>query len=121
MTETTVKGAVKGAILEAVEAGFEAQVAFLGALVRIPSLRCAEAPAQDFMAQAYRTRGYGVDRWKIALSDIAHLEGFSPALVSYDNAWNVVASNRTTCFVVPQATAPGFIKIAGTLAFLYVE
>jgi acetylornithine deacetylase len=88
------ENAVKGEILQAVEAGFEAQVAFLGDLVRIPSLRSAEAPAQDFMAEAYRTRGYGVDRWKIELADIAHLEGFSPALVSYDNAWNVVASHR---------------------------
>ncbi len=51
---------VKREILEAVEAGFEAQVAFLGDLVRIPSLRSAEAPTQDFMAEAYRTRGYGV-------------------------------------------------------------
>jgi acetylornithine deacetylase len=85
---------VKQAILEAVEAGFDDQIAFLGDLVRIPSLRCAEAPAQDFMAEAYRARGYGVDRWKIELADIAHLEGYSPALVSYDNAWNVVASHR---------------------------
>jgi acetylornithine deacetylase len=46
------------------------------------------------MAEAYRARGFGVDRWKIDLSDIEHLEGFSPAAVSYDNAWNVVASHR---------------------------
>ena len=85
---------VKRAILEAVEAGFDAQVDFLADLVRIPSLRCAEAPAQDVMAEAYRDRGYGVDRWKIALADIEHLEGYSPALVPYDNAWNVVGTHR---------------------------
>ena len=85
---------VQRGILEAVEAGFDGQVAFLGDLVRMPSLRGAEAPAQDVMAEAYRARGYGVDRWKIELADIAHLEGYSPALVSYDNAWNVVASHR---------------------------
>jgi hypothetical protein len=43
---------IKQAILDAVEAGFDDQIAFLGDLVRIPSLRCAEAPAQDFMAEA---------------------------------------------------------------------
>ena len=84
----------KETIFQAVEDGFGAQVAFLQDLVRIPSLRGQEAPAQDFMAEAYRARGYGVDRWKIDVSDIEHLEGYSPAAVSYDNAWNVVATHR---------------------------
>ena len=83
-----------GQILRAVEDGFDAQVEFLSQLVRIPSLRCHEAPAQDFMADAYASRGYGVDRWKIRLSDIEHLKGFSPVTVPYDNAWNLVGAHR---------------------------
>ncbi len=38
--------------------------------MRIPSPRCAEAPAQDVIAEAYRAHGYGADRWKIGLADI---------------------------------------------------
>ncbi len=103
---------VKGAILEAVEAGFEAQVAFLGDLVRIPSLRSAEAPAQDFMAEAYRTRGYGVDRWKIALSDIAHLEGYSPALVMTSSpAASASKAAEAPCgLITVSALAPPWLK-----------
>ena len=89
-----ISDAQREKICEAVEAGFEQQLDFLASLVRIPSLRCHEAPAQDFMAEAYRSRGYAVDRWLLSLSDIEHLEGYSPATVSYENAWNVVGTHR---------------------------
>lgn len=81
-------------ILDAVDANFDAQLRFLSELVRMPSLRCAEAPAQDFMAAAMRSRGLSVDRWKIEVEDIASLPGFSPVSVSYDNAFNVVGTHR---------------------------
>lgn len=81
-------------ILEAVDARFDAQVEFLAELTRMPSLRCAEAPAQDFMAAAMRDRGLAVDRWKIEVEDIRNLPGFSPVAVSYDNAYNVVGTHR---------------------------
>ena len=81
-------------ILDAVDANFDAQLRFLSELVRMPSLRCAEAPAQDFMAAAMRSRGLSVDRWKIEVEDIASLPGFSPVAVSYDNAFNAVGIHR---------------------------
>ncbi|MEO8203086.1 MAG: ArgE/DapE family deacylase [Betaproteobacteria bacterium] len=81
-------------LIQAVDAGFDAQVRFLADLTRFPSTRGQEAPAQDFMAAAMAKRGLAVDRWKVAVEDIRHLPGFSPVAVSYDNAWNVVGTHR---------------------------
>jgi acetylornithine deacetylase len=64
-------------VLKAVDDGFDQQLAFLADLTRLPSLRGQEAPAQDFMARAFRDRGLTVDRWKIDVEDIQHLPGFS--------------------------------------------
>ncbi len=92
---------LRNKICRAVDEGFEAQIRFLADLTRLPSLRCQEAPAQDFMAAAMRARGLAVDRWQIRVEDIRHLPGFSPVAVSYDNAWNVVGMHR------PAAPATG--------------
>jgi acetylornithine deacetylase len=81
-------------ILKSVNDNFDEQVAFTAELTRHPSLRGQEATAQDFMARAYRDRGYAVDRWKINVEDIQGLPGFSPVAVSYDDAWNVVGVHR---------------------------
>jgi acetylornithine deacetylase len=81
-------------ILDAVDNGFQSQTDFISELTRFPSLRGQEATAQDFMAGAYRQRGLTVDRFKVELDDIAHLAGFSPVTISYDDAWNVVAAHR---------------------------
>ena len=81
-------------IIAAVEAGFDEQVAFTSELTAMPSLRGQEAPAQDYMARAYRDAGLSVDRFKVELDDIKHLPGFSPVMVSYDDAWNVVGAHR---------------------------
>ena len=89
-TETTAK------LLDAVDAGFDEQIRFTSELTAFPSLRGAEAPAQDFVAAAYRDRGYAVDRFRVDLEAIQHLPGFSPVTVSYDNAWNVVGAWRPT-------------------------
>ncbi len=88
------EAAIASKIMDAVDAGFDGQVEFTRQLTAIPSLRCQEAPAQDFMARAYKERGYAVDRWKIDVDAIKHLPGFSPVAVSYDDAWNVVATHR---------------------------
>ena len=82
-------------IVQAVDAGFDAQTDFISALTRFPSQRGREATAQDFITNAYRERGLTVDRFKVELDDIAHLPGFSPVTISYDNAWNVVAAHRS--------------------------
>jgi acetylornithine deacetylase len=81
-------------IMHAVDAGFERQLELLKALVAFPSVRGAELPAQDFMAEQLKERGYGVDRWQIEIDDIRHLPGFSPVQISYENAFNVVATHR---------------------------
>ncbi len=81
-------------LLAAVDAAFAEQARFLADLTRLPSLRCAEASAQDFMAAAFARRNLAVDRWLIDVADIQNLPGFSPVAVSYDNAWNVVGAWR---------------------------
>lgn len=81
-------------IIAAVDAGFDDQVRLTADLTAFPSVRGAEATAQDFMAEQYRRRDLKVDRWQIDVDDIKHLPGFSPVAVSYDNAINVVGVHR---------------------------
>jgi len=81
-------------ILKAVDEGFDDQIAFTAELTRLPSLRGQEASAQDFMARGFRERGLAVDRWLVRVDDIKDLPGFSPVMVSYENAWNVVGAYR---------------------------
>ena len=81
-------------IMNAVDETFDRQTAVLADLVRIPSRRYKEAPAQDMMARLFREEGLGVDRWQIHIDDIRHLPGYSPKHVDYDDAWNVVGAWR---------------------------
>ena len=83
-------------ILDAVDARFDEQIAVTAELVRIPSTRYQEAPAQDFMARLYREQQLSVDRWQIHLDDIRHLPGYSPMQQDYEDAWNVVGAWRPT-------------------------
>lgn len=91
---TPIDTALARQIVEAIDARFDEQVRFLAELTRIPSVRGAEAPAQDRMAEAFRSRGLSVDRWLVKVEDIQDLPGFSPVAVSYENAWNVVGTHR---------------------------
>jgi acetylornithine deacetylase len=86
--------ALKDRIVAAVAANFDAQAKFTTELVRIPSRRGREAPAQDVMAAAMGRRGLSVDRWKIEIDDIKTMRGFSPVSIAYDDAWNVVGAWR---------------------------
>ncbi|MBV2144962.1 ArgE/DapE family deacylase [Falsochrobactrum sp. TDYN1] len=82
-------------IIDAVNAGFEAQLAFTADMVRFDSTRGNEAAMQDFMARSLRERGYEVDHWKIEVDDIKDLPGFSPVeFVSYEQAYNVVGTRH---------------------------
>ncbi len=85
---------LKTEILAAVEAGFEAQTAFIEELIRFPSLRGQEHTAQDFLFGQLRQRGYAMDRWAIDVSEIETHPGFSPVKVDYSNAINVVGTHR---------------------------
>ena len=81
-------------LLAAVEAGLAAQTRFLADFVRIPSLRFCEGPAQDFMADALRARGYEVDDWALDLADLEPLPGFGPIEGDFSRARSVVGTHR---------------------------
>jgi acetylornithine deacetylase len=81
-------------IMKAVDAGFDDQIELTSELVRFPSVRGAEHTAQDFVAAEMRRRGLAVDRFQVKTEDIRGLRGFSPVHVDYNNAYNVVGSQR---------------------------
>ena len=81
-------------ISAAVDRAFDEQIRFLSDFVEIPSLRGAEAPAQDFIARALQARGFDVDRWKVNVDDLAGMPGFSPVDISYDQTYSVVGALR---------------------------
>ena len=56
-------------ILDAVDAGFDAQLATTRDFVAIPSTRGAEGPCQDMIGDLLRQRGYEVDDWHIDVED----------------------------------------------------
>ncbi|RFP86339.1 ArgE/DapE family deacylase [Rhodobacteraceae bacterium 63075] len=85
---------LKTRLCDAVDQGFDRQVAFLTELTAHPSTRGNEQSAQDFMARELAARGYEVDRWQIDVDEIRHLPGFSPVLGPYDDAVNVVGTHR---------------------------
>jgi acetylornithine deacetylase len=90
----TLSDDLRRSILAEVAAGFDDQIAFTEALSRYPSLRGQEHTAQDFLFRELQARGYTMDRWTIAVDDIAHHPGFSPVEVDYSNAQNVVGTLR---------------------------
>jgi acetylornithine deacetylase len=98
MTETRATAADLAAIRAAARDGFARQTDMLADYVRIPSLRFAEGPAQDFFADALRARDYEVDDWTIRLSDLEPLPGFGPVETSgsgdFSRARSVVGTHR---------------------------
>ena len=66
----------KKKILDAVDAGFDAQLATTRDFVAIPSTRGAEGPCQDMIGDLLRQRGYEVDDWHIDVDDLKDLRGF---------------------------------------------
>lgn len=92
-----VDAAMLARLRAAVEAGFEAQVAFLQALVRFPSTRGNESPLQDWMARELAGRGYAVDRFTLADVPLASHPKASP-MVEADPArsMQVVAAHRAS-------------------------
>jgi len=86
---------LRSKLFAAVDANFDRQVAFLSALTAYPSTRGNEQTAQTFMAGELTARGYDLDCWRIDLSEIEHLPGFSPVLEPYEDAVNVVGAHRS--------------------------
>ena len=77
-----------------VDRQFDDQTKVLADLVKIPSTRFREAPAQDMMARLFKEDRLSVDRWQIKIDDLKHLPGYSPHSQDYDDAWNVVGAWR---------------------------
>ena len=86
--------ALKTQIMNQVDRQFDDQTKVLADLVRIPSTRFREAPAQDMMARLFKEDKLSVDRWQIKIDDLKHLPGYSPHSQDYDDAWNVVGTWR---------------------------
>src|SRR3977135_299533 len=83
-------------ILDAIDAGFDAQLSTTCDFVAIPSTRGAEAPCQDMIGDLLRRRGYEVDDWHIDVADIEHLRGFGPIEPDFSKARSVVGTYRPT-------------------------
>ncbi len=86
---------LKTRLCDAVDAGFDRQIAFLSELTSHPSTRGNEQSAQTFMADELSARGYEIDRWQIDVAEIETLPGFSPVIGPYDDAVNVVGTHRS--------------------------
>ena len=78
----------------AVAEGWDDQLAFLAELVRVPSVRGAEGPAQDLMADALRARGMEVDDWRLDPADLRDLPGYAPLEGDMSRARTVVGTHR---------------------------
>jgi acetylornithine deacetylase len=81
-------------ILDAVDAGFDAQLATTSDFVAIPSTRGAEGPCQDMIGDLLRQRGYEVDDWHIDVDDLKDLRGFGPIKHDFSKARSVVSTYR---------------------------
>ncbi len=91
---TTLTDLERAALFEAVDAGFERQIADTIAFAAIPSTRGQEGPCQDMMADLLRARGYAVDDWRIDQDDLRHLPGFGPVETDFSRARTVVGTYR---------------------------
>ncbi len=81
----------------AVDANWDAQLAWLQNLVRFPSRRGQEGPCQDWIAREFAGRGWSVDRYTLADVAMDHLPGFSPVMdTNYADAVQVVATVRAS-------------------------
>ena len=81
-------------LLDAVDAGFDAQLATTREFVAIPSTRGAEGPCQDMIGDLLRQRGYEVDDWHINVEDLKDLRGFGPIEHDFSKARTVVGTYR---------------------------
>lgn len=82
----------RDAILAAVDAAFDAQIAFTQELIRHKSLRGEEASVQDFVQQAMEERGLTVDRWALDPVEIAEHVGAGAIAIPYEGMTNVVGT-----------------------------
>jgi acetylornithine deacetylase len=106
-------------LLHAVDDGFDEQLRVTANLVRCPSVRGAEASAQDLMARELAARGYAVERWTIDPEALRPARGFSPVDgVDYTNALSVIGTLRASAPSGRSLTVNGHVDVvpAGPLA-----
>src|SRR6516165_5321172 len=94
-------------ILDAVDSGFDAQLATTRDLVAIPSTRGAEGSYQDMIGDLLRERGYEVDDWHLDLDDLPNLRGFGPLAHDFSRARTVAGTSR------PDTTAARSLILQG--------
>jgi acetylornithine deacetylase len=78
-------------VIEAIDANWEREVAFLRGLVERRSTLGEEAPVQAFIAAELRGMGLDVDTWDVDHAAIARLPGYGPVEWSYEGRPNVAA------------------------------
>ncbi|GAA2006809.1 ArgE/DapE family deacylase [Brevibacterium samyangense] len=88
------------AILAAVEANWEKQVALTQELVAIPSLRNEEGAVQERLAAAFAERGLEVDSWHMNPDELAAHPGAGSTDRDYEQALVVVGTHTPS---VPEA------------------
>ena len=81
-------------IVDAVDSGFDAQLATTRDFVAIPSIRGAEGPCQDMIGDLLRERDYEVDDWHINIDDLRDLRGYGPIERDFSKARTVVGTYR---------------------------
>src|SRR3954464_7007670 len=81
-------------ILDAVDAGFDTQLATTRDFVAVPSTRGAEGPCQDMIGDLLRQRGYEVDDWQLDLGNLKGLRGYGPIEHDFSRARSVVGTYR---------------------------
>jgi acetylornithine deacetylase len=101
-------------IKDAVDKNFDDQIDFLAELVRFPSLRGQEAPAQKFMADAYRYQNLDVDKWEIELEDLEGMPGYSPQFTDLEQALGVVGTHTPTTTKGKSLILNGHIDVVPT-------
>ncbi len=80
----------------AIEAAFPAQIETTGRLVAVPSVRGAEGPAQDLVADELRRRGFAVDDWTVPADELKHLPGWGPLETLSGAVRSVVGTRQGT-------------------------
>jgi acetylornithine deacetylase len=81
-------------IIDAVDNGFDRQIATTRDFVAIPSTRGAEGPCQDMIGDLLRERSYEVDDWHIDLDELKDLRGYGPVETDFSRARSVVGTYR---------------------------
>lgn len=100
---------------QAIAASWDRQLDWLKTLVGFPSQRGLEGPCQDWIADAFRTRGWSVDRYVLSDVDMEHLPGHSPVRdTDYGQAVQVVAAIRAPQPVGRSLILQGHVDVVPT-------